>query len=194
MNPQVQSEERIVESRLGKRPISIPKGVTVKLDGLVVEAQGPKGKLVRTLPAGVDVAIAEGEARVTPALPGREGRRVQGLARAIVHNMVKGVEEGYTKTLELRGTGYRAEVKGQDITMSLGLSHQVRYTIPEGVTATIPGDSRGTVIVLSGSGKELVGQIAATLRGFRPPEPYAGKGIRYRGERVREKAGKTGRK
>jgi len=107
--------------------------------------------------------------------------------------MVQGAAEGYKKVLELRGTGYRAELKGRELVMSLGLSHQVRYTVPNGLKAEIPGDSKGAVLVISGPDKELVGQTAAKIRSFRPPEPYAGKGVRYQGERVREKAGKAGK-
>lgn len=193
MDSQVQTTERVVQSRLGKRPVAIPKGVTIALNGTTLEVQGPKGKLSREIPAGVLIKTEEGQAIVSSNLPGRDAPRLQGLVRALLGNMVKGVAEGYTKVLELRGTGYRAELKGHDLNMSLGLSHQVRFTVPAGLTATIPGDSKGAVLVLSGPDKELVGQIAAKIRGFRPPEPYAGKGVRYQGEKVREKAGKAGK-
>lgn len=193
MEPQVQTSERVVQSRLGKRPVVLPKGVTVALNGTQLDVQGPKGKLSRSIPEGVVVKMDDGNAVVSSTLPGRDAPRLQGLVRALLAGMVKGVSEGYTKVLELRGTGYRAELKGTDLTMSLGLSHQVRFVIPAGLTATIPGDSKGAVLVLTGPDKELVGQIAAKLRGFRPPEPYAGKGVRYQGEKVREKAGKAGK-
>lgn len=193
MASEVQTTERVAQSRLGKRPVAIPQGVTVNFDGSTLEVQGPKGKLSRALPAGVDIKTADGHAVVSSSLPGRDAPRVQGLVWALLGNMVKGVAEGYTKVLELRGTGYRAELKAGELTMSLGLSHQVKFTVPQGLTATIPGDSKGAVLVLTGPDKELVGQIAAKIRGFRPPEPYAGKGVRYQGEKVREKAGKAGK-
>jgi large subunit ribosomal protein L6 len=113
--------------------------------------------------------------------------------RAIVASAVKGVAEGYEKILELKGTGYRVELKGTTLHFALGFSHPVVFPVPKGLTATIPGDSKGTVLVLNGADKELIGQTAAKIRGFRPPEPYKGKGVRYRGERVREKAGKAGK-
>lgn len=193
MDQQVQTTERVVQSRLGKRPIAIPKGVTVAFKESVLDVQGPQGKLSRVLPAGVNVKVEDGQALVSSTLPGKDAPRLQGLVRALVAGMVKGTAEGYRRVLELRGTGYRAELKGQDLTMSLGLSHQVRFTVPTGLKAEIPGDSKGAVLVLSGPDKELVGQTAAKIRAFRPPEPYAGKGVRYQGEKVREKAGKAGK-
>lgn len=193
MDPQIQTTERVAQSRLGKRPIPIPSGVAVSFKDSVLEVQGPQGKLSRTLPAGVIVNVADGHATVSSTLPGRDAPRLQGLVRALVSGMVKGAAEGYRRVLELRGTGYRAELKGQDLTMSLGLSHQVRFSVPKGLKAEIPGDSKGAVLVLSGPDKELVGQTAAKIRAFRPPEPYAGKGVRYQGEKVREKAGKAGK-
>jgi large subunit ribosomal protein L6 len=126
-----------------------------------------------------------------PTIGGRDGSRFQGLARALINAMVQGAATGYTKTLELRGTGYRAEVKGKVLALSLGFSHPVNFLIPEGITVQIPGDSKGTIIILTGADKAVMGQTAAKIRGFRPPEPYAGKGVRYKGEFVREKAGKA---
>jgi len=193
MEPQVETTERTIQSRLGKRPVAIPKGVTVTFKDSRIDVQGPHGKLSREVPAGVQVAIADGSASVSSTLPGRDAPRLQGLVRALLANMVRGAAEGYKKVLELRGTGYRAELKGQDLVMSLGLSHQVRFTVPQGLKAEIPGDSKGAVLILTGADKELLGQAAAKIRSFRPPEPYAGKGIRYQGEKVREKAGKAGK-
>lgn len=193
MESQVPNTERIIQSRMGKRPLAIPSGVSVSLKDSRLEVQGPKGKLSRTIPNGIDIKIVDGNALVTSTLPGRDAPRLQGLVRALLAGMLKGAAEGYTKVLELRGTGYRAELKGQDLTMSLGLSHQVRFSVPAGLSATIPGDSKGAVLVLSGPDKELIGRTAATIRSFRPPEPYAGKGVRYQGEKVREKAGKAGK-
>ena len=185
--------EHKVQSRTGKRPVALPKGVTVSAANGTLDVQGPKGKLSRTLPGGVLVKVDAGNALVTSDLPGRDAARLQGLVRALLAAMVKGTAEGYTKTLELKGTGYRAELKGNVLHLALGLSHPVSFTLPPGLAAAIPGDSKGTIIVLTSSDKELLGQSAAKIRGFRPPEPYAGKGVRYQGEKVREKAGKAGK-
>lgn len=185
---------RFMQSRVGKRPVVIPKGVTAAIKGGVLEVQGPKGKLSRPIPAGVELKVDGGTISVKSSLEGRDASRMQGLYRALIAAMVKGTTEGYTKTLELRGTGYRAEVKGTNLNLSLGFSHPVNYPLPTGIKCEIPADSKGTIVVLSGADKELTGQTAAKIRGFRPPEPYGGKGIRYQGERVREKAGKAGGK
>ena len=127
----------------------------------------------------------------TPTVAGRDGARFQGLARALIGGMVDGVAEGYTKTLQLVGTGYRAELKGQVLNLALGFSHPIAFPLPQGIKCEIPGDSKGTIVILTGSDKEKMGQTAAKIRGFRPPEPYGGKGVRYQGEKVREKAGKA---
>jgi large subunit ribosomal protein L6 len=182
-----------LQSRVGKRPIAIPKGITAALKDGAVHVQGPKGKLLRVIPPAVTVQIEGANIRVASSLTGRDAPRMQGLVRALIASMVKGAAEGYTKTLELRGTGYRAELKGTTLNMSLGFSHPVIFPLPAGIQCQIPGDSKGTIVSLSGADKELVGQTAAKIRGFRPPEPYAGKGVRYQGEKVREKAGKAGK-
>ena len=137
--------------------------------------------------------IDAGKVSVTSALPGRDASRMQGLVRALIATMVKGTAEGYTKTLELRGTGYRAEMKGTTLNMSLGFSHPVIFPLPSGIKCEIPSDSKGTIVNLTGADKELMGQTAAKIRSFRPPEPYGGKGVRYQGEKVREKTGKAGK-
>jgi large subunit ribosomal protein L6 len=181
-------------SRLGKRPVVIPKGVTVEIGQARVGVQGPKGKLEKDLPPTVSVS-REGDALVVKSsATGRNAPRWQGLCRALLANMVHGASEGYDKTLELVGTGYRAEVKGKVLTMQVGLSHPVVYELPASVTAVVPPDSKGTIIQLSSPDKAVLGQVAATLRSYRPPEPYAGKGVRYRGEQIRRKAGKAGKK
>jgi large subunit ribosomal protein L6 len=181
-------------SRVGKRPILIPKGITVNVSGTRFEVQGPKGKLGRELPGQV-VILREGDAlRVTTTAPGRDAARLQGLARALIAAMIKGVGEGYTRILELVGTGYRAEVKGQILTMQVGLSHPVIMDLPASVSATVPPDSKGTQIVMTSPDKELLGRLSSTLRSRRPPEPYGGKGVRFRGEVLRRKAGKAGKK
>ena len=184
---------RQIQSRVGKRPIALPKGVTVALKDSMVRVEGPKGKLAKSLPSGVDVKIDAGKVSVTSALPGRDASRMQGLVRALIAAMVKGANEAYTKTLELKGTGYRAEMKGTTLHLALGFSHPVVFPMPAGIKCEIPGDSKGTIVNLTGADKELMGQTAAKIRSFRPPEPYGGKGVRYQGEKVREKAGKAGK-
>jgi len=180
-------------SRVGKRPIDLPKGVSVSVAGRTVEVKGPKGTLGRQLADTVSVNVEGTKVTITSSAPGRDASRLQGLTRALVAAMVKGVSDGYERTLELKGTGYRVELKGTTLHFALGLSHPVSFTLTKGLTATIPADSKGTVLVLACADKECIGQAAATIRGFRPPEPYGGKGVRYRGERVREKAGKAGK-
>jgi len=180
-------------SRVGKRPVEVPKGVTASVNGRTVEIKGPKGQLNRSIVDGVDVKLESGKLVVASTAPGRDGARLQGLTRALLASMVKGVAEGYERSLELKGTGYRVEQKGTTLTFALGYSHPVVFEVPKGLTATIPADSKGTLLILQGADKELIGQTAAKIRGFRPPEPYGGKGVRYRGERVREKAGEAGK-
>jgi large subunit ribosomal protein L6 len=185
--------EDLRNSRTGKKPVEMPKGVTASLKDGKIDIKGPKGQLSRILPPNVDVKIEGANINVKPTVGGRDGARFQGLARALINGMVIGTSEGYTKTLQLVGTGYRAEVKGAVLNMALGFSHPVNFPIPQGIKVEIPADSKGTLIVLTGSDKEKMGQTAAKLRGFRPPEPYGGKGVRYQGEKVREKAGKAGK-
>jgi large subunit ribosomal protein L6 len=180
-------------SRVGKRPIDVPKGVTVTLNGRTVDVKGPKGQLSRPIADTVTVKAEGARLHVSSTAPGRDASRLQGLVRAIIASMVKGAAEGYERVLELKGTGYRVELKGTTLHFALGYSHPIAFPLPKGISGTIPADSKGTVLVLNGADKELIGQTAATIRGFRPPEPYGGKGVRYRGERVREKAGKAGK-
>ena len=180
------------QSRVGKRPIALPKGVTATVTGdRAIELKGPKGTLGREMPEGVKLKVESGSVTVVPTIPGRDGARYQGLAWALIRCMVAGVSEGYKKTLQLVGTGYRAELKGQVINLSLGFSHPIAFPVPQGVKCEIQADSKGTILILTGSDKEVMGQTAAKIRGFRPPEPYGGKGVRYQGEKVREKAGKA---
>ena len=183
--------ERVYQARIGKRPIVLPKGVTASVKDRSVEIKGPKGTLTRELPPNVNLTLEGGALAISPTIPGRDGARFQGLARALLAGMVLGVAEGYTKTLQLVGTGYRAELKGTSINLALGFSHPIVFPLPKGVKCEIPGDSKGTLLILTGSDKEVMGQTAAKIRGFRPPEPYGGKGVRYQGEKVREKAGKA---
>jgi large subunit ribosomal protein L6 len=183
--------ENLRHSRVGKRPVEIPKGVTINFNAGTVSVKGPKGELSRALPPNVEVKLEGATLTVMPTIGGRDGARFQGLARALINSMVVGTSAGYTKILELVGTGYRAELKGAILNLAVGLSHPVNFPVPKGIKAEIPGDSKGTVIILTGADKEVMGQTAATIRGFRPPSPYGGKGVRYRGEKVRAKAGKA---
>ena len=178
-------------SRVGKRPVNIPKGVTVNLSDVKCDVQGPKGKLSVPIPGQV-IAKKDGDAiSFTSSAPGRDAARLQGLSRALLASAVKGAAEGYEKVLELVGTGYRAEIKGKFITLALGFSHPTNVEIPAGITAVVPPDSKGTQLVLTSADKAKLGQLAASIRDLRPPEPYGGKGIRYRGENIRRKAGKA---
>ena len=185
------AEPEVRLSRVGKRAINIPKGVTVNLSAEKVDVQGPKGKLSIPIPDQV-TAKKDGEAiSFVSSAPGRDGARLQGLSRALVASAVKGAAEGYEKVLELVGTGYRAEIKGKVITLALGFSHPTNVEVPPSITATVPADSKGTQLVLVSADKALLGQLAASIRDLRPPEPYGGKGIRYHGENIRRKAGKA---
>lgn len=181
------------QSRIGKRPVPVPKGVTVNISGAKVDVQGPKGKLSQELPDSITISREGDSLTVQSSAHGRDAVRLQGLGRALLASMVKGAAEGYERTLELVGTGYRAEVKGRSVTLQVGLSHPCQYELPEGVSAAVPGDSKGAVLVLTSADKARLGQVAASLRNLRPPEPYGGKGIRYRGEQIRRKAGKAGK-
>jgi large subunit ribosomal protein L6 len=181
------------QSRVGKRPVTLPKGVTFTLNGAQFSVKGPKGTLSRNVVPNVKIAQEGTELRITSDAPGRDGARLQGLQRALLASMVKGVAEGYERGLELVGTGYRCELKGKTVTFQVGLSHPASIVLPDGVTANVPADSKGTILMLSSADKAVLGQLAATIRQFRPPEPYGGKGIRYRGEKVKKKAGKAGK-
>lgn len=181
------------KSRTGKRTIDVPKGVSITIKDGKIEVKGPKGSSSRKLMPNVDVKIEGATVRVMPTVGGRDGARFQGLARSLINGMVQGAGVGYTKVLQLVGTGYRAEVKGQILNLSLGFSHPINFPIPQGVKVEIPADSKGTLLVMTGADKEVMGQTSAKIRGFRPPEPYGGKGVRYQNEKVRIKAGKAGK-
>ncbi len=182
------------QSRVGKRPITLPTGVTVNPANGKFEVKGPKGQLSRPITPNVKVKTEGSDVFIVPTVDGRDGARFQGLARSILNGMVDGAANGYTRTLKLVGTGYRAEVKGKVLNLALGFSHPINFPIPDGITVTVPADSKGTIVILTGADKEKMGQTAAKIRGFRPPEPYGGKGVRYDGEKVREKAGKAASK
>jgi large subunit ribosomal protein L6 len=180
-------------SRVGKKPVPAPKGVTVSVSPSELVVRGPKGELKFALDPSITIKQEDDVLSVTSSAPGRDGARLQGMTRATLANMVQGVTAGYERTLELHGTGYRVELKGSSLTCVLGFSHLIEFPLPKGITAEIPKDSKGTLLTLFGTDKALVGQTAATIRGFRPPEPYGGKGVRYKGEKIREKAGKAGK-
>ena len=182
------------ESRVGKRAIPLPKGVTVTVKNRHCEVKGTKGTLSFVLPESVSVKEESGQLAVSSDLDNGDGPRLQGLGRALLANLVKGVSTGYERTLELVGTGYRAEVKGNVVHLALGFSHPVAYPLPASVTGKVAPDSKGSVLHLESPDKAALGQAAATIRGFRPPEPYGGKGVRYRGENILRKAGKAGKK
>jgi large subunit ribosomal protein L6 len=176
-------------SRIGKLPVPIPDGVSVKSADGQVEVKGPKGTIATRMPELISVDVAEGEIRFTRPDDKRDSRSLHGLARALTANMVTGVTQGFSKTLEIQGIGYRAAVKGTTLNLLLGFSHPVDMQIPEGLTVSVDGT---TTIKIDGIDKQMVGQFAADVRAIRPPEPYKGKGIRYAGERVRRKVGKAG--
>ena len=174
-------------SRIGKKAIAIPAGVTVTLDGQKVSVKGPKGELSWTVVEEIAVAQEDGGLTLTPRNDSTRAKSMWGLSRTLVANMVQGVTQGYEQTLELVGVGYRAALKGTTLSMQLGFSHDVEIPPPGGITFAVP---RQTAIVISGIDKQLVGETAARIRKIRPPEPYKGKGVRYAGEKVRRKEGK----
>jgi large subunit ribosomal protein L6 len=178
-------------SRIGRRPVAVPRGVTVQLQGNHVAVKGPRGELRRNLHPDMEIALANDQ--VTVARPSEEKRHkaLHGLTRTLVQNMVEGVSKGFSKTLEIQGVGYKAEAKPYGINLIVGYSHPVKYEAPKGIKISVENN---TTVKVEGADKELVGQVAAELRSVRPPEPYKGKGIRYQGEQVRRKAGKTGAK
>jgi large subunit ribosomal protein L6 len=175
-------------SRIGRTPITIPSGVTVELQDKTVVVRGSKGELKLDLPTFTSLDIAEGEVNVARTNNSRQARANHGLARSLIQNLVEGVSEGFTKRLELVGTGYRASMKGAGISMTLGFSHPVEIPAVPGITLSLEGNN---IVIVQGIDKQLVGQVAADIRKLRPPEPYKGKGIRYEGEQVRRKQGKA---
>jgi large subunit ribosomal protein L6 len=174
-------------SRIGRKPVSIPQGVKVNIDGAVVRAEGPKGKLMQPVPAGLSAKLENNQLVISRSDDDRKTRALHGLARALVANMVTGVKDGFERKLEIVGIGYRAQLQGRVIQLALGYSHPVIFPLPEGVTAEI---ERQVSITLRGADKAVLGQTAAKLRALREPDPYKGKGIRYLNEVVRRKVGK----
>ncbi|NEQ49914.1 MAG: 50S ribosomal protein L6 [Leptolyngbya sp. SIO3F4] len=177
-------------SRIGKKPVPVPSGVTVSIALQSVVVKGPKGELSRVLPEAVNIAQEGEQIVVTRQDDSRTSRACHGLSRTLIANMVEGVSKGFEKRLEIKGVGYRAAVKGKTLTMNLGYSHPVEFDPPAGIEFKVESN---TNVIVSGIDKELVGTIAAKIRDARPPEPYKGKGVRYLGEVVRRKAGKAGK-
>jgi len=174
-------------SRIGKQPIVVPNGTTVTLDGQTVKVKGPKGELTWSVAPEIEMKLENGELTLAPREDTPRARSMWGLSRSLVGNMVTGVSEGFERTLELVGVGYRAAMKGNALSLQLGLSHDVDVDPPAGVSFAVP---KQTEIKISGIDKQVVGEVAAKIRKYRPPEPYKGKGIRYAGETVRRKEGK----
>jgi large subunit ribosomal protein L6 len=174
-------------SRIGKKPIPVPKNVTATVDGQKVTVKGPKGQLSLTLVDDIEVAIEDEAVVVKPRADTKRARSMWGMSRSLVENLMKGTTNGFTRTLEITGVGYRAAIDGKSLKLQLGYSHDVLYPVPEGISIAVP---KPTEITISGIEKDKVGQVAAEIRGFRGPEPYKGKGIRYQGEFIQRKEGK----
>ncbi len=179
-------------SRIGKKPIEIPGGVDVKLDGNTVRVKGPKGELHWSCPEAVSISLDQGKVVVKRAGDSKLERSLHGLSRSLVANMVTGVSKGYQRVLEITGVGYRAQVQGSKIVFTLGYSHPVEFQLPQGITAAV--DQKQTTLTLAGTDKQLIGQVAANLRALRSPDAYKGKGVRYAGQRMKLKVGKAGKK
>lgn len=175
-------------SRVGIKPIALPEKVEVKINGNEIVVEGPKGKLDFSLPTGISIQLEDGQVVLTRATEKREHRALHGTCRSLVSNMIQGVSEGFSKDLEIHGVGMRAAVKGKELDLSLGFSHPLLHPIPEGLTVTV---NENTKIKVEGIDKQLVGQFAAEVRSYYPPEPYKGKGVRYSDEYVRRKEGKS---
>ena len=179
-------------SRIGKKPIDIPKGVDVKIADTTVNVKGPKGELSSGFPSGVRVVVDEGKVVVERTGETKNIRALHGLTRSLISNMISGVSSGYQRVLEITGTGYRAQVQGNKLLLALGYSHPVEFILPPGIKAAV--DQKQTQITLTGIDKQQMGQIAADLRALRPPDIYKGKGVRYAGQRLKLKVGKAGKK
>lgn len=178
-------------SRIGKQPIPLPQKVEVDIRGSHVTVKGPKGQLERSFDPAMTIKLEDGVLTVERPTDQRQHRATHGLTRALLANMVTGVSDGFSKVLEIEGTGYRAELQGEKLILFLGFSHPIEFPPPQGISFEVPRGGR--MVTVMGVDKELVGEIAARIRRQRPPEPYQGKGVRYQGERVRRKAGKSGR-
>jgi large subunit ribosomal protein L6 len=175
-------------SRIGKKPVEIPKGVNINLEGQVIKVKGPKGELHRTIHPAIKAEVVESEIKFSRPDDLKESRSLHGLTRALIQNMIIGVTDSYKKTLDIVGVGYKAELKGKNLLLNIGYSHPIYFVPPDDVKLEVPAP---TQIIISGIDKELVGLVAAKIRSFRKPEPYKGKGIKYSDERIIRKAGKT---
>ncbi len=176
-------------SRIGKKPINIDSKVKVKIESDIAYVEGPKGKLESSIPEGITVEVNESQIEVKRSSDEKKFRALHGLTRSLINNMVTGVTEGFEKELEIVGVGYRSQVQGKKLSLQIGKSHPVEYPVPEGISIETP---KPTVIIVKGIDRQFVGEVAAEIRAYYPPEPYKGKGIRYKGEYVRKKAGKAG--
>lgn len=179
-------------SRIGKQPVALPNNVNVEIKQATVKVKGPKGELSHTCAHGISVSVEDNKMVVSRASEIKSVRALHGLTRSLLSNMVSGVSEGYKRALEITGVGYRAQVKGNKILFTIGYSHPVEFELPAGIAAAI--DDKQTTITLTGIDKQVIGQTAANIRGIRPPDAYKGKGVRYAGQRIKLKAGKTGKK
>ena len=178
-------------SRVGKKPIPVPEKVTLDYKNRLLTVKGQKGALSQEIHQNIELKIEKGIVSVVPLTITKKNQALSGMTRSLINNMITGVDQGFERVLEINGIGYRAEVKGNALVLSLGFSHPVQYELPEGISATV---DRNNVIKLTGIDKQKLGQTAAIIRGFRPPEPYKGKGIKYAEEYIRRKAGKSGTK
>ncbi len=175
-------------SRVGERPIIVPEGVKVQIEGNTFTVEGPKGKLTRKIPSEIKVEVKEKEIIIKRPSSAKPHKSLHGLSRSLLANMIKGVNEGFSKSLEIIGVGYKANLKGDKLMLSLGLSHPVEFPIPKGIGIKV---EKGTQIIVSGGDKGLVGEVTSNIRALKPPEPYKGKGIRYKGEYIKRKVGKA---
>lgn len=180
-------------SRIGKKPIVLPEKVQINIEDRTVIIKGPKGELSQTIHPDITVSVEKGVINVTRPSDERQHRALHGLTRALLANMVTGVSDGFRRTLVIEGVGYQADLRGTDLVMKLGYSHEIVVNPPENVSFVVPQDQRGRMVHVDGIDKQVVGQVAANIRGLRPPEPYLGKGVRYGDEVIRRKAGKTGK-
>lgn len=175
-------------SRIGKKPVEIPNGVNVSTEGQLVKVKGPKGELFKNIHPAIKAEVVDGEVKLTRSNDLKESRALHGLSRALIQNMIIGVTESYKKSLEIVGVGYKAELKGKNLLLTIGYSHPIYFVPPDSIKLEVPSP---TQIIISGNDKELVGLVAAKIRSFRKPEPYKGKGIKYSDEHIIRKAGKT---
>ena len=178
-------------SRIGKKPVAMPSGVSAEVEGQTLTVKGPKGSLAMALLDDlVTTSIEDGQISIKPVAPSQRSRAAWGLQRTNVQNLVTGVTEGFTKVLEINGVGYRAQAQGKNLKLQLGYSHEINFPIPQGITIALEGPKKDTIINISGISKQQVGQVAAEIRGFKKPEPYQGKGVKYKSEIILRKEGK----